>query len=77
MWTGYSLFCRRAFEDFAAMRAALQEELGDLGPTSSLGKPKSKAGPSPAPPGAGTIPGQAATPAAPPTKKVDVDFDDF
>ena len=32
--TGYNLFRRRAFDDFAAMRAALEEELGDLGPAS-------------------------------------------
>ena len=44
MWTGYNLFRRRDFEDFAAMRAALEEELGDLGPSSSTGKPKGKAG---------------------------------
>ena len=42
MWTGYSLFRRRAFDDFAAMRAALEEELGDLGPSSTPGKPKGK-----------------------------------
>jgi len=82
MWTGYSLFRRRAFEDFAAMRAALQEELGDLGPTSSSGKPKGKAGgvPGPAAPGAGAAgqgQGLAPTTAAPSTKKADVDFDDF
>src|SRR5262249_34734125 len=80
MWTGYSLFRRRAFEDFAAMRAALQEELGDLGPTTTSGKPKGKAGgvPGPAAPGAGAAgQGQAPTTAAPSTKKADVDFDDF
>jgi O-acetyl-ADP-ribose deacetylase (regulator of RNase III) len=69
MWTGYQLFRRRSFENFAMMRAALEEELGDLGPSSSLGKPKPKAGgaPKPAP----------SPPPAPPVKKVDVDFDDF
>src|SRR5262249_27207197 len=44
MWTGYNLFRRRAFDDFTAMRAALVEELGDLGPTSPAGKMKSKPG---------------------------------
>jgi len=80
MWTGYSLFRRRAFEDFAAMRAALQEELGDLGPSSSSGKPKGKVvgvpGPA-APPTGAPAPGQAPTPGAPSTKKADIDFDDF
>jgi O-acetyl-ADP-ribose deacetylase (regulator of RNase III) len=80
MWTGYSLFRRRAFEDFAAMRAALQEELGDLGPSSSSGKPKGKVVgvPGPAAPATGApAPGQAPTPGAPSTKKEDIDFDDF
>ena len=80
MWTGYSLFRRRAFDDFAAMRAALQEELGDLGPSSSSGKPKGKVvgvpGPA-APPTGAPAPGQAPTPGAPSTKKADIDFDDF
>ena len=40
MWTGYSLFRRREFDDFKAMRAALEEELGDLGPSSTSAKPK-------------------------------------
>ncbi|MEJ7636999.1 MAG: macro domain-containing protein, partial [Singulisphaera sp.] len=62
MWTGYNLFRRRAFDDFAAMRAALEAELGDLGP-GAVAKPKAKAGrhgrgpagaPSPAPPKAVT-----------------------
>lgn len=38
MWSGYNLFRRRAFEDFASMRAALEAELGELGPTSAVGK---------------------------------------
>jgi O-acetyl-ADP-ribose deacetylase (regulator of RNase III) len=74
MWTGYNLFRRRAFDNFAEMRAALEEELGDLGPTSSFGKSKAKskavgapAAPIPTPP----------PPAPPPAKKADVDFDDF
>lgn len=78
MWTGYNLFRRRAFDDFAAMRAALEEELGDLGPAGAVAKPKAKAkagageasqpaAPSPAPP-------KAVTPSS---KGEDVDFDDF
>jgi O-acetyl-ADP-ribose deacetylase (regulator of RNase III) len=72
MWTGYSLFRRRAFDDFAAMRAALEEELGDLGPTSPIGK-KSK--PVAVPKAVAPTPG--ATKPAPSTKQADVDFDDF
>jgi O-acetyl-ADP-ribose deacetylase (regulator of RNase III) len=30
MWTGYNLFREHVFPDFAAMRAALEEQLGDL-----------------------------------------------
>jgi len=45
MWTGYSLFRRREFDDFKAMRVALEEELGDLGPSSTSGKKKVAAAP--------------------------------
>lgn len=34
MWTAYNLFREQSFTDFAQMRAALEAELGDLGPTS-------------------------------------------
>lgn len=34
MWTGYMLFNDYAYRDFDAMRAALREQLGDLGPLS-------------------------------------------
>jgi O-acetyl-ADP-ribose deacetylase (regulator of RNase III) len=75
MWTGYNLFRRRAFDDFAAMRAALEEELGDLDPSGSFGKSKAKAKaaavPKPAPPVAAPPPPSASA------KKADVDFDDF
>jgi O-acetyl-ADP-ribose deacetylase (regulator of RNase III) len=37
MWTAYDLFREAAFTDFAAMRKALEEILGDLGPTSKKG----------------------------------------
>jgi O-acetyl-ADP-ribose deacetylase (regulator of RNase III) len=75
MWTGYNLFRRRAFDDFTAMRTALEEELGDLGATSKTGKPKAKVtGASPAAPADVPPP---APPAAPSVKKEDVDFDDF
>ena len=33
MWTAYKLFESRRFTDFDAMRAALEHELGDLGPS--------------------------------------------
>lgn len=35
MWTAYNLFREKSFKDYAAMRAALEAELGDLGPVSS------------------------------------------
>jgi O-acetyl-ADP-ribose deacetylase (regulator of RNase III) len=47
MWTGYQLFLDREFADFNDLRAALQEQLGDLGPTS----PKQSAKTKPAPKG--------------------------
>jgi O-acetyl-ADP-ribose deacetylase (regulator of RNase III) len=76
MWTGYNLFRRRAFDDFSAMRAALEEELGDLGPASSMGKAKAKPKPAgtPGPAPAAPVPPSPQTPSA---KKEDVDFDDF
>lgn len=77
MWTGYNLFCRRAFDDFAAMRAALQAELGDLGPTSASGKAKAKAAAAPKAVAPASKPGPSAAPAAPSDEKIDVDFDDF
>ncbi|MGE3819287.1 MAG: macro domain-containing protein [Isosphaeraceae bacterium] len=74
MWTGHSLFRRRAFDDFAAMRAALEEELGDLGPaqpTPGKANAKAKAKPNPA------ATSQSIAPPPPSTKGSDVDFDDF
>ncbi|MEM9194795.1 MAG: macro domain-containing protein [Myxococcota bacterium] len=44
MWTGYDLFRFRKFNDFAEMRKALEEILGDLGPTSTKGQAKIAAG---------------------------------
>lgn len=40
MWTAYDLFREHAFTDFGAMRQALEEQLGDLGPTSTDAKKK-------------------------------------
>jgi O-acetyl-ADP-ribose deacetylase (regulator of RNase III) len=68
MWTGYQLFLDREFADFNDLRAALQEQLGDLGPTSAKQAPKSK--PSPKGNGSGGSWG-ASKP-----KQDDVDFDD-
>jgi O-acetyl-ADP-ribose deacetylase (regulator of RNase III) len=67
MWTGYDLFRRQEFTDFQAMRAALQERLGDLGPMTGTIPKKPKAGPV-------SSNGPAATP--PPSKDEDIDFDD-
>jgi O-acetyl-ADP-ribose deacetylase (regulator of RNase III) len=69
MWTGYDLFRQQEFHDFYALRAALEEQLGDLGSTmgkapnknKGLGKWKPPSGPSAPPPF---------------LKKKDVDFDD-
>jgi O-acetyl-ADP-ribose deacetylase (regulator of RNase III) len=62
MWTGYNLFRERSFTDFNDLRAALQDELGDLGPMSGGGAAKKKIAPKP--------------PAAPVEKDSDIDFDD-
>jgi hypothetical protein len=43
MWTAYNLFREREFTDFAALRVALQEELGDLGPTAGKAQQPQKA----------------------------------
>lgn len=44
MWTAYDLFRARWFADFGEMRKALEEILGDLGPTSTKGQAKIAAG---------------------------------
>lgn len=44
MWTAYDLFREHAFSDFAAVRAALEKILGDLGPTSKQYKQKAAPG---------------------------------
>ena len=67
MWTGYDLFRRKAFTDFAEMRQALLLKLGDLDDMTGNQTPKSTTKPtSPQP-----------TKAPPPKPKpVDEDFDD-
>ncbi len=76
MWTGYNLFRRRAFDDFSAMRAALEAELGDLGPFSPSGKTSKTVTATKAvgskPPAPAPVP-----PSTPSEKSADVDFDDF
>jgi O-acetyl-ADP-ribose deacetylase (regulator of RNase III) len=72
MWTAYNLLKDKGFDDFIAMRAALEEQLGDLG---SPAKPKMPA--KPATPGGTQGPPQSTpAPPTPSVKKTDVDFDD-
>ncbi len=66
MWTAYNLFRDAAFKDFASMRAALEAELGDLGPTVAKGAAKKTVAWSPA---------VASTPEELPPEDSD-DFDD-
>jgi O-acetyl-ADP-ribose deacetylase (regulator of RNase III) len=68
MWTAYQLFREREFQDFGAMRVALEEILGDLGPMSGKAKAKSSSAPSG---------GKATPPKAEGGKVQDQDFDDF
>jgi O-acetyl-ADP-ribose deacetylase (regulator of RNase III) len=44
MWTAYDLFRGRQFSDFGEMRRALEEILGDLGPSTKKGTAKIAAG---------------------------------
>jgi O-acetyl-ADP-ribose deacetylase (regulator of RNase III) len=82
MWTAYNMFRARAFGTFAEMRAALEEELGDLDPTgASAKKAKSvvvstgaSAKPSAKAPGSAMAAATAPGPAV--GKKCDDDFDD-
>jgi O-acetyl-ADP-ribose deacetylase (regulator of RNase III) len=67
MWTGYNLFREREFHDFDELRLALEEQLGDLGPTTTQAKPVKK--------NAVTKKGSGET-APPAPKQTDVDFDD-
>src|SRR5260370_29822987 len=65
MWTGYNLFRDRVFTDFAALREALEEQLGELDPSP---KPKKKPG--------GTSKCGNGAPPPPSTNKAGIDFDD-
>jgi O-acetyl-ADP-ribose deacetylase (regulator of RNase III) len=70
MWTAYHLFREREFEDFALMRTALQEILGDLTPMTGATKP-TKTTPT-------NKQGGAKPPPLPSSgKDEDEDFDDF
>lgn len=71
MWTGYDLFRERAFSDFGEMRKALEEILGDLGPTTSKGSAKVAAGKMAVKSGYG-----APVKPLPSEKTEDYDFDD-
>jgi hypothetical protein len=71
MWTGYDLFRERAFADFGEMRKALEEILGDLGPTSTAGSAKVAAGKMAVKSGYG-----APVKPLPSEKTEDYDFDD-
>lgn len=66
MWTAYHLYLEHAFDDFKAMRAALEEQLGDLGPSKGPTKAAAKV----------TAVATAVAVAAAPKKSADVDFDD-
>lgn len=73
MWTAYRMYLDRAFTDFKEMRAALEEELGDLDAgkeTKTKTNTKSASGAK-----AGAV-AAAAGGAAASTKKKDIDFDD-
>ena len=72
MWTAYDLFRKHAFSDFNEMRAALEEELGDLG--STAGKTSAAVG---AAAGVGAGAGAVASkPATSQAKAATQDFDD-
>jgi O-acetyl-ADP-ribose deacetylase (regulator of RNase III) len=65
MWTAYNLFREHQFADYATMRAALEDQLGDLG-TDTSGKAS--------PPKKSTT---GKGPVSAPKKSQDIDFDDF
>lgn len=72
MWTAYRLYLDRAFTDFKEMRAALEEELGDLDAGKETKKTATKASTA-AKAGVMAAAGGAAAAGA---KEQDVDFDD-
>ncbi len=73
MWSGYSLFRRRTFDSFEEMRAALEGELGDLGPvTGKTQVPKIAINPIASGGNGSFVPGSV----GPGVKDDDIDFDD-
>src|SRR5262249_22645510 len=68
MWTAYHLFREREFTDFTALRAALEQQLGDLGPMTGGPPTTYGTGPLPKP--------KTKTPPPSSSKKSDIDFDD-
>jgi O-acetyl-ADP-ribose deacetylase (regulator of RNase III) len=76
MWTAYHLFREREFTDFGEMRAALQEQLGDLAPMTGPTKETAVKSPLNAPAATSATQASAAKP-TPSTKAKDEDFDDF
>lgn len=79
MWTAYDLFRRHAFTDFHEMRAALEEELGDLGSTAgktSAGKTSATFGAAAGFAGAGAASSAASKPSSQQPKAATQDFDD-
>jgi O-acetyl-ADP-ribose deacetylase (regulator of RNase III) len=75
MWTSYNLFREQEFSSFTDMRAALEEQLGDLSNYSGGQSKKKKK--SPPAGGSPTVPFPKQAPPPPPKKGKDVDFDDF
>lgn len=80
MWTAYNLFREREFQDYASLRTALEEILGDLSPMSGSTKKSKGASPPPLPKGGkSTTPGASGPAFKPPPSAMpkDQDFDDF
>ncbi len=77
MWTGYSLFRRRAFADFADMRGALEQELGQIGAGPNTQTMVTPSTTPTAVPASNTPASPSATPSNKVTKDTDTDFDDF
>jgi O-acetyl-ADP-ribose deacetylase (regulator of RNase III) len=77
MWTAYNLFQSREFPDYFSLRAALEEQLGDLGSMSSRLRSKRAGVPPPTPARQGPVPPPVVPPPSTPSvKQSDVDFDD-
>src|SRR5437764_5398175 len=75
MWSAYTLLKEREFPDFFGLRAALEEQFGDLGTMTGQARRKRKPAAPTAPSGPTPPPVQQAPP-TPSVKQSDVDFDD-